>query len=61
MIIHTRSKKQSANSERYSTNDEILIPVSTNIPIALSSFSPVLLKILTKAHITSTDMTYMQH
>ena len=53
MIIHTRSKKQSANSERYSTNDEILIPVS--------SFSPVLLKILTKAHITSTDMTYMQH
>ena len=27
MIIHTRSKKQSANSERYSTNDEILIPV----------------------------------
>ena len=61
MIIHTRSKKQSANSERYSTNDEILIPVSTNIPIALSSFSPVLLKILTKTHITSTDMTYMQH
>ena len=61
MIIHTRSKKQSANSERYSTNDEILIPVSTNIPIALSSFSSVLLKILTKAHITSTDMTYMQH
>ena len=61
MIIHTRSKKQSANSERYSTNDEILIPVSTNIPIALSSFSPVLLKILTKTYITSTDMTYMQH
>ena len=61
MIIHTRSKKQSENSERYSTNDEILIPVSTNIPIALSSFSPVLLKILTKTHITSTDMTYMQH
>ena len=62
MAIHIPSNKQSANAEVHSTNDEILlIPVSTNIPIALSSFSPVLLKILTKTHITSTDMTYMQH
>lgn len=61
MTINTRSNKQSANSELYSTNDEILIPVSTNIPILLSSSSPVVLKISTKTHMTSTDMTYMQH
>ena len=61
MTINTRSNKQSANSELYSTNDEILIPVSTNIPIVLSSSSPVVLKISTKTHMTSTDMTYMQH
>ena len=61
MTINTRSNNQSANSELYSTNDEILIPVSTNIPIVLSSSSAVVLKISTKAHMTSTDMTYMQH
>ena len=30
MAIHNRSYKQSANAEVHSTNDEILIPVSTN-------------------------------
>ena len=41
--------------------DEILIPVSTNITIVLSPFSPVLLKSPTKTQIPSTDVTYMQH
>ena len=61
MAIHTRSNKKSANSEVYSTNDQILVPVLTNIPIALSPTSPVLLKTPTKTHISSIDMTYMQH
>ena len=61
MAIHTRINKESANSEVYSTNDEILIPVLTNIPIVLSPTSPVLLKTPTKTHISSTDITYMQH
>lgn len=37
MAIHTRSNKQSANVEVHSTNNEILISVSKNIPIVLSS------------------------
>ena len=44
MAIHTRSNKQSANAEVHSTNDDILIPVSTNIPIVLSPSSRVLSK-----------------
>ena len=40
MVIHTRSNKQSANAEVHSTNDEILISVSKNIPIVLSSSFP---------------------
>ena len=61
MAIHTRSNKQYGNSEVRSTNDEILIPVSTNIPIVLSPSPPVLLKTLTKMQIRSTDFTYIQH
>ena len=62
MAIHIPSNKQSANAEVHSTNDEILlIPVSTNIPIVLSSSSPVLSKTATKTQIPSTDMTYIQH
>ena len=61
MAIHIRSNKKSANSEVYSTNDEILNPVSTNILIVLSPTSPVLLKTPTKTHKSSTVMTYMQH
>ena len=53
--------EQSANSEVYITNDEILILVLANAPIVLSPSSPVLLKISTKTQITSTDMTYIQH
>ena len=44
MAIHTRSNKQSANAEVHSTNDDTLIPVSTNIPIVLSPSSRVLSK-----------------
>ena len=61
MAIHTRSNKQYGNSEVHSTNDEILIPVSTNIPIVLSPSPPVLLKTPTKMQIRSTDFTYIQH
>ena len=61
MAIHTRSNKPSANSEVHSTNDEILIPVSTNIPIVPSASSPVSLKTPTKIQLSSTDMTYIQH
>ena len=61
MAIHTRSNKQSANAEVHGTNDEILIPVSTNIPVVLSPSSPVLSKTPTKTQIPSTDMTYIQH
>ena len=53
--------EQSANSEVYITNDEILIFALTNTPIVLSPSSPVLSKISTKTQITSTNMTYMQH
>ena len=53
--------EQSANSEVYITNDEILIFVLTNTPIVLSPSSPVLSKISTKTQITSTNMIYMQH
>ena len=42
-------------------NDEILIPVSTNIPIVLSPSSPVFSKTPTKTQIPSTNMTYIQH
>ena len=58
MEIHTRSNKQSTNSKVHGAHDEILIPVSTNIPIVLS---PVLIRTPTKTQIPSTDMTYMQH
>ena len=51
MAIHTRSSKKSVNAEVHSTNDEILIPVSTNIPIVLSPSSPVLSKSPTKTKI----------
>ena len=61
MAIHTRSNKQSANAEVHSTNNEILIPVSTNIQIVLSASSPVLSKTPTKTQIPSTHMTYIQH
>ena len=61
MAIHTRSNKKSVNAEVHSTNDEILIPVSTNIPIVLSPSSSVLSKSPTKTKIPSTDMTDMQH
>ena len=61
MAIHTHSIKQSANSEVHSTNDEILIPILTNIPITLSPSSPVLLKTPTKTQISSPDMTNIQH
>ena len=61
MAIHTRSSKKSVNAEVHGTNDEILIPVSTNIPIVLSPSSPVLSKSPTKTKIPSTDMTYIQH
>ena len=61
MAIYTSSNKQSANAEVHGTNDEILIPVSTNIPVVLSPSSPVLSKTPTKTQIPSTDMTYIQH
>ena len=61
MAIHTRNNKQSANAEFRKTNDEILIPVATNIPVVLSPFSPVLSKTPTKTQIPSTDMTLIQH
>ena len=61
MAIHTRSNKKSVNAEVHSTNDEILIPVSSNIPIVLSPSSSVLSKSPTKTKIPSTDMTDMQH
>ena len=61
MAIHTRSNKKSVNAEVHSTNDEILIPVSTNIPIVLSPSFSVLSKSPTKTKIPSTDMTDMQH
>ena len=61
MAIHTRTNKKSVNAEAHSTNDEILIPVSTNIPIVLSPSSSVLSKSPTKTKIPSTDMTDMQH
>ena len=61
MAIHTRNNKQSANAEVHRTNDEILIPISTNIPVVLSPFSPVLSKTPTKTQIPSTDMTLIQH
>ena len=60
-MIHTCRYKQSANSEVYNTNDEILIPVSTNIPIVLYRTSPVLLKALTKTWISFTDVAYIQN
>ena len=61
MVIHTCKYIQSANSEVHSTNDEILILVSTNIPIVLSPVFPVLLKTPIKTQIPSTNMTYIQH
>ena len=60
-MIHTRSYKESAHSEVRSTNDEILIPVLTNIQTVLSSVSAVLLKTPTETKISSTNMTYIQH
>ena len=60
-MIHTRSYKESAHSEVHSTNDEILIPVLTNIQTVLSSVSAVLLKTPTETKISSTNMTYIQH
>ena len=60
-MIHTRSYKKSAHFEVHSTNDEILIPVLTNIQTVLSSVSAVLLKTPTKTKIPSTNMTYIQH
>ena len=61
MMIHTCRYKQSANSEVHNTNDEILIPVSTNIPIVLYRTSPVLLKTLTKTWISFIDVAYIQN
>ena len=61
MAIHTRSNKQFAHAEVHSANDEILITVSTNIPIVLSPSSPVLSNTPAKTQIPSTDMTYIQH
>ena len=63
LITHNyiRSNKQSGNSEVHGTNDEILIPVSTNIPIVISPSYPVLLKTPTKTQIPSIDVTYIQH
>ena len=61
MKIYTSSNKQSTNSEVHSTNDGILIPVSTNIPIVRSPSSPVLWKTPTKTQLLSTDMSYIQH
>ena len=61
MATHTRSNKQYANVEVHSTNDEILIPVSTNIPVVLSSSSCVLSKAPAKTQIPSTDMNCIQH
>ena len=60
-MIHTRSYQKSAHSEVHSTNDEILIPVLTNIQTVLSSVSAVLLKTPTETKISSTNMTYIQH
>ena len=60
-MIHTRSYKESTHSEVHSTNDEILIPVLTNIQTVLSSVSAVLLKTPTETKISSTNMTYIQH
>ena len=61
MVIQTCNYKQSTNSEVHTTNDEILIPVSANLPIVLSPTSSVLLKTPTKTQTPSTDMTYIQH
>ena len=61
MAIYTPSNKQSANSEVDGTNDEILIPVLTNIPIVFSPSFPVLLKTATKTQIASTDIAFIQH
>ena len=61
MAIHTRSNKKSEDAEVHSTNDEILIPVSTSIPTVLSPSSPALLETPTKTQTPTTDMTYIQH
>ena len=61
MAIYTPSNKQSANSEVDGTNDEILIPVLTNIPIVFSPSFPALLKTATKTQIASTDIAFTQH
>ena len=55
MVIQTCNYKQSTNSEVHTTNDEILIPVSANLPIVLSPKTP------TKTQMPSTDMTYIHH
>ena len=61
MAIHTRSNKISESAEVHSTNDKILISVSTSIPTVLFPSSPALLKTPTKTQIPSTDMTYIQY
>ena len=61
MVIHISSNKQSANTEVHGTNNEILILVSTNIPIVLSPSSPMLLKTPTKTELPSTNIAYLEH
>ena len=61
MAIQTRGNKQSANSDVHGTDDEILIPVSTNIPIVFFPSFSVLLKTPTKTQIASTDIAFIQH
>lgn len=49
-MIHIHNYKQSANSEVHSDNDEIFIPVSTNIPKEISPTSSMLSKSPTATH-----------
>ena len=43
-MIHIHNYKQSTNSEVHSDNDEIFIPVPTNIPKEISPTSSMLSK-----------------
>ena len=43
------------------SDGEVIIPITTNIPIELSPASPVLPKTPTKDHLPSNETTYIQH
>ena len=62
-MIHIHNYKQSANSEVHSDNDEIFIPVSTNIPKEISPNFSKFLQCYQRAqlqHILLADMANKQ-